>query len=79
MLGLILYRLIVLIANVMFSLVQTIAYIILPTTEAYGTFLKVFHLFMVVWISDEVYCALGVAIDGRCWMVESSFHREVSC
>ena len=55
------------------GLVQTIAYIILPTTEAYGTFLKVFHLFMVVWISDEVYCALGVTIDCLCWKVESSF------
>ena len=51
------------------GLVQTIAYIILPTTEAYGTFLNVFRLFMVVWISDEVYCALGVAIDGWCWTV----------
>ena len=28
-------------------------------------YLNVFLLRMVDWISDEVYCALGVAIDGR--------------
>ena len=40
-------------------------------------YLNVFRLCMVDWISDEVYCALGVAIDGWCWIVESSFCLEV--
>ena len=40
-------------------------------------YLNVFHLRVIDWISDEVYCVVRVAIDGRCWMVESSFHREV--
>ena len=42
------------------------------------SYLDMFCLRNIDWISDEVYCALGVAIDGRFWMVESSFRREVS-
>ena len=41
-------------------------------------YLDMFRLHVVDWISDEVYCPLGVEIDGWCWMVESSFRREVS-
>ena len=37
--GLLIYRLIAPIANVMPGLIQIITYIKLPTTEAYGTFL----------------------------------------
>ena len=36
-------------------------------------YLNAFPLCMADWISDEVYCALGVAMDGRCWTVESCF------
>ena len=36
-------------------------------------YLNMFRLRVIIWISDEVYCALGVVTDGRCWMVESSF------
>ena len=40
-------------------------------------YLNVFRLRVVDWMLDEVYCTLRVAKDGRCWMVESSFRREV--
>ena len=41
--------------------------------DAMKLYLNVFCLCMVDWISDEVYCTLGVAIDGRCGMVEPYF------
>ena len=40
-------------------------------------YLNMFRLRIIDWISNEVYCALRVTIDGQCWMVESSFRREI--
>ena len=46
-------------------------------SDVMKSYLNVFRLCMVDYISGEVYCTLGVAIDGRCWTVWSSFHGEV--
>ena len=33
-------------------------------------YLNVFHLCMIDWVSNEVYCTLRVSVDGRRWMVD---------
>ena len=41
-------------------------------------YLNKFHLRVINWILNKVYCALRVVVDGRRWMVELSFRQEVN-